>query len=56
MTHNLIRVDLITKIAYFSVAAAALTFVSMLLLTTLHPKVSPVSNSTLTDLSGIAAG
>jgi hypothetical protein len=30
-------VDLITKIAYFSVAAAALMFVSMLLLTTLHP-------------------
>jgi hypothetical protein len=37
VTHNLIRVDLITKIAHFFVAAAALTFVSMLLLTTLHP-------------------
>ena len=37
VTQNLVRVDLITKIAYFSLAAAALTFVSMLSLTTLHP-------------------
>jgi hypothetical protein len=37
MTQNLVFVGLITKIAYFSVTVAALTFVLMLLLTTLHP-------------------
>ena len=37
MTHNFVLGDLVTKIAYVSLILAALTFGSMLLLTTLHP-------------------
>jgi hypothetical protein len=37
MTKNPVFADVITKIAYFSLIVAALVFVSMLLLTRLHP-------------------
>jgi hypothetical protein len=34
---NHVLADVVTKTAYFSLAAAALIFVSLLFLTTLHP-------------------
>jgi len=37
VTKNYVLADVILKTAYFSVAAMAIVFVSMLLLTTLHP-------------------
>jgi hypothetical protein len=37
MTRNPVFADVITKMAYFSLIVAALVFVSMLLLTRLHP-------------------
>lgn len=37
MTTGYVRADVVAKVAYFSLAAAALLFVSMLVLTTLHP-------------------
>jgi hypothetical protein len=37
MTKNYVLADVIVKTAYFSLAAMALVFVSMLYLTTIHP-------------------
>jgi hypothetical protein len=37
MTKNYVLADVILKASYFSVAALAFVFVSMLLLTTIHP-------------------
>jgi len=37
VTQKFVRVDLVTKITYVSMAIVAFSFVSMLLLTTLHP-------------------
>ena len=37
MASSTVRSDVVMKIAYFSIAAAALIFVSMLVLTGLHP-------------------
>jgi hypothetical protein len=37
MTKNHVLSDAVTKAAYFSLAAATLVFVSMLVLTGLHP-------------------
>jgi hypothetical protein len=37
MTINYVLSDLITKTSYFSLAAAAFVFVSMLMMTGLHP-------------------
>jgi len=37
MTKDPVFADVVTKIAYFSLIIAALVFVSMLLLTHLHP-------------------
>jgi hypothetical protein len=37
VTRNYVLSDFITKTAYFSLAAAALLFISMLLMTSLHP-------------------
>jgi hypothetical protein len=37
MTKNLVLADVVTKTFYFSLIAAAFVFVSMLLLTGLHP-------------------
>jgi hypothetical protein len=37
MTINYVLSDFITKTAYFSLAAAAFVFVSMLMMTGLHP-------------------
>ena len=37
VTRNYVLSDFVTKTAYFSLAAAALVFVSMLMMTGLHP-------------------
>ena len=37
VAENLARAGLVTKVIYFSLAVAAFVFVSMLLLTGLHP-------------------
>ena len=37
MTTGYVLADVATKVVYFSLAAAALIFVSLLLLTTIHP-------------------
>ena len=37
MTENYVLADVVVKTAYFSLAAGALLFVVMLLLTTIHP-------------------
>ena len=37
MTRNYVLSDFVTKTAYFSLAAAALLFISMLWMTGLHP-------------------
>jgi len=37
MTKSYVPADVIVKTAYFSLAAGALLFVSLLLLTTIHP-------------------
>ena len=37
VTRNYVLSDFVTKIAYFSLAAAAFAFVSMLMMTDLHP-------------------
>jgi hypothetical protein len=37
VSENLVVADIVTKVLYFSLAAATFVFVSMLLLTALHP-------------------